>query len=151
MNRTSFFLILLFAFSGIIGRLNALIEPALGNDSDDNKDVKFDDMILTKDQIDAINKETEPSDRESTLNTTYADDMILTQEQIDIINGGMEAEDRGIAPKWAKHWNFKDENKPGKVIVPFKLDNKFSYIQKNWIRRALKEIEAVSCIRYLQF
>ena len=106
-------------------------------------------MILTKDQLEAINKETEPNNRESTMNTTHADDMILTQEQVDIINGGMEAEDRGIAPTWAKHWNFKDENKPGKVIVPFKLDHKFSYVQKNWIRRALKEIEAVSCIRYL--
>ena len=106
-------------------------------------------MILTKDQIDAINEETESSDRESTMNTTYADDMILTRDQIDIINGGMEAEDRGIAPSWAKHWNFKDENKPGKIIVPYRLDYKFSNIQKNWIKRALKEIEAVSCIRYL--
>ena len=85
------------------------------------------------------------------MNSEIVDEMILTQEQIDIINGGMEPESRGIALDWYKHWNFKDENKPGKVIVPFKLDNKFSYIQKNWIRRALKEIEEVSCIRYLQF
>ena len=149
MNWTSFFLIRFLALSGIIALTNALINPVFRDDSDDDKDVQFDDMILTKDQIDAINAETESTDRESSMNTTYANDMILTQDQIDIIKGGMEAEDRGIAPSWAKHWNFKDENKPGKIIVPYRLDYKFSAIQKNWIKRALKEIEAVSCIRYL--
>ena len=148
MNRTPFFLIWFLTFAGIITLSNALIYPVFRDDSDDNNDNQFDDMILTEDQIDAINKETEPSNRETTMNTTYADDMILTQEQIDIINGGKEAEDRGIAPSWAKHWNFKDKYKPGKVIVPYKLDYKFSDVQKNWIKRALKEIEAVSCIRY---
>jgi len=60
----------------------------------------------------------------------------------------MEPESRGIALDWYKHWNFKDENKPGMIIVPYKLDEKFSSIQKNWIKKALKEIEAVTCIRY---
>ena len=105
-------------------------------------------MPLTKDQTDAFNKETESSDCKSTMNTEIDDDMILTQDQIDIINDGLDAENRGIAPSWAKHWDFKDENKPGMVIVRYKLDYEFTDIQKNWIKKALKEIETVTCIRY---
>ena len=108
------------------------------------------DMILTKDQLDEIKKETETSNRLDRNDETIIDDMIFTPEQMAIINGEIDPEDRGIAPDWADHWDFKDDDQPGMVIVPFKLDSGFSYDEKAWIRKALKEIEAVSCIRQLR-
>lgn len=147
MNVPRFVLILSLILPGSIGRSNLPMNLALRVDSRNDTDVHYGDQILTQDQIDGMNKET--TDRNDSNDMTLVDDMILTQDQIDIINGKKEVEDRGIAPNWAKHWNFKDASKPGMVIVPFKLDYKFSYEEKNWIRKALKEIEAVSCIRYL--
>ena len=108
------------------------------------------DMILTKDQLDEIKKETETSNRFDRNDETIIDDMIFTPEQMAIINGEKDTEDRGIAPDWAKHWDFKDDKQPGMVIVPYKLDSGFSYDEKQWIRKALKEIEDASCIRQLR-
>jgi len=118
----------------------------------DDDDVKehAGDMILTKEQLDKIKKETEASNRLDRNDETMIDDMIFTPEQMAIINGEKDPEDRGIAPDWAKHWDFKDDNQPGMVIVPYKLSSSFSYDEKQWIRKALKEIEDVSCIRYYE-
>ena len=116
----------------------------------DDEEEHAGDMILTKEQLDKIKKETETGNLSDRNDETTIDDMIFTPEQMAIINGEKDPENRGIAPDWAEHWDFKDDAQPGMVIVPFKLDSGFSYDEKEWIRKALKEIEAVSCIRQLR-
>merc|ERR1712227_998219 len=135
---------------GLIVRSHILFDPIEREDSDDDVEEHAGDMILTKEQLDKIKKETSISNRSDWNDETIIDDMIFTPEQMAIINGEIDPEDRGIAPDWAEHWDFKDDTQPGMVIVPFKLDSGFSYDEKEWIRKALKEIEAVSCIRFYE-
>ena len=150
MNPSIFILIISIMLPGLIVRSHILLDPIEREDSDDDAEEHAGDMILTKEQLDKIKKETETSNRSDRNDETIIDDMIFTPEQMAIINGEIDPEDRGIAPDWADHWDFKDDNQPGMVIVPFKLDSGFSYDEKEWIRKALKEIEAVSCIRQLR-
>ena len=150
MNPSIFILIIAIILPGVIARSHLHRDPTDREDSGDDVEEHAGDMILTKEQLDKMKKETEASNRLDRNDETMIDDMIFTPEQMAIINGEKDPEDRGIAPDWAKHWDFKDDNQPGMVIVPYKLSSSFSYDEKQWIRKALKEIEDVSCIRQLR-
>ena len=151
--------ILMMILPGIIARTSVGFNLESRREPDnmtDFYDDESDDIEFTPEQIEIINGETKADERElesedeedmNDSNDDLGDDIILTPEQLEILQGQQDAEDRGIAMKWVRLWDYKDESQPGMVIIPYKIKNGFTDTQEELIRQALRDIEEVSCLR----
>jgi len=152
--------ILMMILPGIIARTSVGFNLESRREPDnmtDFYDDESDDIEFTPEQIEIINGETKADERElesedeedmNDSNDDLGDDIILTPEQLEILQGQQDAEDRGIAMKWVRLWDYKDESQPGMVIIPYKIKNGFTDTQEELIRQALRDIEEVSCLRF---
>ena len=57
---------------------------------------------------------------------------------------------RGVAITDVELWDGKVDGEPGKIGIPYKINDTFTSQQKQRILAGMKEIEDASCIRYLK-